>query len=226
MIKTLLVDLDGTILDKNYEYSKELITKFNELINKGINIIFVTGKDYDSFLKHTPIISDAIIENGTVIFEKNKNELLKNEKWNQLIRKNSNPLLRLYKQLRMLKPIWKGNSFTIKSQDIKKDIGIIKKNKLSTNVNISVNKKWIDVTPKPASKLNATRFLLSKKNLGLKEAIYIGDELTDIELLNKVGYPCTIANAHIQVKSIINEKGGRISTKKYSDGVLELIRKL
>ena len=226
MIKTLLIDLDGTILDKNYEYKKGLLIRFNELINKGIKIIFVTGKDFDSFLKHTPMISDAVIENGTVIYEKTNNILLMNEEWNQLISKNSNLLLRLYKHLEMLKPIWKGNSFTIKSQDIKKDIGIIKKNNLSTNVNISVNKKWIDVTPKPASKLNATKFLLRKKNSSLKDAIYIGDELTDIELLNNVGIPCTTANAHNEVKFLINKKGGRISTKKYSDGVLELIRNL
>ena len=82
MIKMIVVDLDGTILDKNRKISERTIEYLKHLKNNGYIIAIATGRIYSSVLKVTKgaefanyIISDT----GACIYDTtNGNTILKN----------------------------------------------------------------------------------------------------------------------------------------------------
>ena len=51
-------------------------------------------------------------------------------------------------------------------------------------------------------KIQVLTTLLEENNINPEDAIYIGDDINDIECLNLVGNPFTVANAHNEVKRI------------------------
>ncbi len=64
MIKLLVLDIDGTIIKKDFTYSKVLHEKLLELQNKGIKVVIATGRMHDGAVPlvkelglNTPIIS-------------------------------------------------------------------------------------------------------------------------------------------------------------------------
>ena len=44
MIKMLVLDIDGTIIKKDFSYSNELKQKLNELQDKGVKVVIATGR--------------------------------------------------------------------------------------------------------------------------------------------------------------------------------------
>ncbi len=73
------------------------------------------------------------------------------------------------------------------------------------------------------NKLDSYKEILDIYNLSDKEVAYIGDGLIDIPILSKVGFPCTVPDAHEKVLSVADF----ITTKKGGNGafreVVELI---
>lgn len=63
-------------------------------------------------------------------------------------------------------------------------------------------------------KVRVAEELCTKLNIGLDEVAYIGDDINDILLLEKVGFSATPANA----PSYIKEKVNFITTKNGGDG--------
>ena len=51
-------------------------------------------------------------------------------------------------------------------------------------------------------KIQVLTRLLEENNISPSNTIYIGDDINDIECLNFVGHPYTVANAHTSVKNL------------------------
>lgn len=83
------------------------------------------------------------------------------------------------------------------------------------------------VNPKCKSKLEAAKEICEELGIELAEVCYVGDDINDVELLSKVGYPCCPPNARPEVKAIkgirvLNTPGGQGAIREICD---EIIRK-
>lgn len=73
------------------------------------------------------------------------------------------------------------------------------------------------------NKLEKVQKLCEERNISLKNAIYVGDDINDIELLKQVGYSCCPSDANEKVKSVVNF----ITDAKGGEGVIrEIVDKL
>lgn len=78
MIKLIVTDLDGTILDNSGNLNEEFEAVFNEIDKKGIIFMAASGRQYPSLLRTFESVKDKmmyIAENGTFVVYKGK-ELL------------------------------------------------------------------------------------------------------------------------------------------------------
>ncbi len=83
----------------------------------------------------------------------------------------------------------------------------------------------IDVFQNERNKINIFKSLLEKYNIEPENALYMGDDINDIECLNIAGFPATVNNAHKTVKSIKNiyitsSDGGQGAVREIADLIL------
>lgn len=77
--KILLSDLDGTLLNEKKEISKENIDAITYFVENGGRFGVATGRDVENalnILKEVPINFYCIFSNGSVLFDKDKGEVL------------------------------------------------------------------------------------------------------------------------------------------------------
>ncbi len=70
MIKLIAIDLDGTLLNKNIEISKENLDAINEAKDKGIHIVIATGRPLlftKPYMKSLNLKTPYIMYNGGMI---------------------------------------------------------------------------------------------------------------------------------------------------------------
>lgn len=83
-----------------------------------------------------------------------------------------------------------------------------------------------DVYQGIADKAAVLKELLDKHGLGLAEVAYIGDDLTDLSILSRVGLPLTVANGVAEVKEevdyITESLGGAGAIREAIELVLKL----
>ena len=68
LIKLIVCDIDGTLLDAYNHFDKESINKIDEKRSKGIEFMFATGRDFsmvEDFCQERDIYSHLILNNGT-----------------------------------------------------------------------------------------------------------------------------------------------------------------
>lgn len=89
----------------------------------------------------------------------------------------------------------------------------------------SAELKIDDVYQGSMSKKAALQDVLNKHHLTADEVCYIGDDLIDIPVMNRVGFPCAVANAVLEVKQsaayVAEKEGGRGAVRE----IVELILK-
>ncbi len=77
--KILLSDLDGTLLNSNRQVSEENIEAIRYFISEGGRFAVATGRDIENILEmlaHVPLNFHCIFSNGSVLFDKDKGEVL------------------------------------------------------------------------------------------------------------------------------------------------------
>lgn len=77
-VKLVVLDIDGTILDDRGDYSNKLAIKLKELISKGIQVVFATGRAYISaktVMKKMGLNVPIIAHNGSRIMVPGVGEL-------------------------------------------------------------------------------------------------------------------------------------------------------
>ncbi|MBW4829065.1 MAG: HAD family hydrolase [Clostridiaceae bacterium] len=79
MFKLVAIDIDGTLIDDDFEVSKRTINKIRALRNKGINITLATGRTYSSAKQYADLlnIDDPIIcYNGALIKDNSNGNII------------------------------------------------------------------------------------------------------------------------------------------------------
>lgn len=80
----------------------------------------------------------------------------------------------------------------------------------------------VDVVPHSLTKANVLKFIPQDARI-----YYFGDGLNDLALLKQERvYPCTMINAHEQVKALVTHRKGKIATQPACLGVHEILLKL
>ncbi len=69
------------------------------------------------------------------------------------------------------------------------------------------------------NKLDIVKHLAEKNHVMLEEIAYVGDDINDIEVLEKVGFPCTVNNASADIKA----KAKYVSKRNGGDGAVREI---
>ena len=75
------------------------------------------------------------------------------------------------------------------------------------------------------NKIKILKDLLKKHNLLPENILYMGDDINDIDCLNYISFPVTVANAHSKVKNIKNifittNNGGQGAVREVVDFIL------
>lgn len=81
-IKLITLDMDGTILDDNSNFSNKIVLRFKALIDKGIHVVFATGRTHrsaENVMKKMGISVPIISHNGTKIVVPEVGELYNNK---------------------------------------------------------------------------------------------------------------------------------------------------
>jgi len=73
-------------------------------------------------------------------------------------------------------------------------------------------------------KLAILKRVIKENNISLDKAAYIGDDLNDIEVLQKVGLAITVADGHLLVKKVCDyatkAKGGRHAVREVCEKII------
>lgn len=82
-----------------------------------------------------------------------------------------------------------------------------------------------DVYQGSLSKVEALHDLMNKYNLTLDEIAYVGDDLNDLPVLTRVGFPCAVANAAPEVKEhallVTKKPGGNGAVREVIEHILK-----
>lgn len=262
MIKLVVSDLDGTIIDKNNAIYKDNLKAISDINNNNIPFVICTGKTYSIYkgLSSTFHASYGIFGNGTSIINLKTGEEIYESLLDstnvinvvKLAKKNSlhlhvytkNQIITeelLYLDLRNYK-LQKNNIYNNKLEFkivpdlleyiLKKEIPISKivisstsslekiKEEILNTLDVSVlnikkygefkdkiiNKEYeyLDIVPKNVSKGNALEFLGNYLNIKKNEILAIGDNLNDLDMVEKAGIGIAVNNAYSELKQVAN----------------------
>jgi len=85
---------------------------------------------------------------------------------------------------------------------------------------LQMDKVFVGAYPK----IVAYEELLQEWNLRDEDVCFIGDDLPDLEILNRVGFAATVANAIFEVKSIVHyvssKEGGKAAVREIIEMIL------
>lgn len=82
------------------------------------------------------------------------------------------------------------------------------------------------VNPNCLTKLQAAQQICDELGISLVNVCFVGDDINDVELLSKVGYPCCPPNARPEVKAIkgirvLHTPGGQGAIREVADEILK-----
>jgi hypothetical protein len=116
MYKAVAIDMDGTLLNENYEISAENVRVLNELLKKGIKIFIVTGRMYQAVVKYFEVLgfkTTCACYNGAKIYDTNAKVIYKKEiefsflksiaNFNEILEKGITPLFFINDELYSVK---------------------------------------------------------------------------------------------------------------------------
>lgn len=259
-IKTLLIDIDGVILNKETDTNHDLWVKLNEIKDSGVSVSLLTSRPY-AFCTH---ILDKFNSAGTHVFDcggfilntadssVNNSAILPNSLIEKLVSyfKQNDPQSKFglsagknfYTNPRYLENL--NNYMPTKTVSLLPEHTVETVNsvwirdaapKTATFVSEAISgldlifksyenegKHSMFILPKEATKLNGAKIWSQATGLDLKDAMYIADEDSDIEILREVGFPACPANASERVKEVCLSTTDR----EYSHGLIEIINEL
>ncbi len=216
MAKILFSDIDGTLAYKEclldgVQISGENVFIHREIqsllaeIKKKIPVILISGRRMSSYLRVKKFIphSAAILEHGGLIC----NDELIFSKWKKVLGSDYfREEGRLWKFANKLRK--KGFYIDRKGREVSFRIQLTESNKilpisLRREVARSLpdwlrainNEKMMDIIPTSSGKLNAASFYLREKKIDINDAIFIGNDESDLELLGVVGKAIISGNA-------------------------------
>lgn len=93
-------------------------------------------------------------------------------------------------------------------------------------VSITHSKTAVDITPKGMNKSSAVDILEKETSFKREEMLAIGDSESDLDIMKLVGFVACPSNANENVKRLVLEKNGYISSFSETKGVVDIFENL
>lgn len=217
-IKAIALDVDGTITDSTRKICINSIKAINQVEEKGIPVIIVTG----NILCSTKMISillgttgGMVAENGGVIKYGDEQRVLGNIKECE----------RAYEYLKTRYPVNKVEFSDQRISEVAIGRNVEEETVKSTlkdfDVKIYDSKFAIHLTDPAVDKGSSLKVLATYLNVKTEEIMAIGDGENDVEFLQVAGLKVAVNNAASELKAMADY----VTHKPYGDGVAEAVSK-
>jgi Cof subfamily protein (haloacid dehalogenase superfamily) len=241
--KTIIVDLDRTLLQTDKSLSKYTIDTLKKCKEKGMNLIVATGRPLRNTTEYNDILNfdSLVLSNGARIITKDKeifNEINKNSAKKILnILEKHNIKITIETKETAYSNVKIDNFETIVVNDLTK---IIEENEvlkiiigLEDENTINIIKEYIDenvyytiahnvvaqIMSSKATKLKGIEKVFELNNYSFEESIFFGDDNDDIGLIQKCKTGVSMSNAIEKVKKASDV----ITLSNDEDGVAKFI---
>ncbi len=93
MIKLILADMDGTLLNSSHQLPEQTMDTIRQLAARGIRFGVASGREYDNIREYFPELADEMIivaDNGTLIYDKTEEiylDVLPGEEVERIVRR-------------------------------------------------------------------------------------------------------------------------------------------
>ncbi|MCK9590776.1 MAG: phosphoglycolate phosphatase [Methanoregula sp.] len=222
MLKALLTDIDGTITDSSRRINTGAVEAIRSLVDEGIEVVLASGNTscfMDALCKMIGTQGTFIAENGGV-FRVGYTGTLRIKGDQDICRKALEIVQAYYrdrgKELVLFSPTYRFSDLAfarmVPVDEVKTILENYPVNVLDTGYAIHLQSPGID-------KGTALEALAREMNLLPSDFLAVGDSLNDIQMLKKAGIGVTVANAHPDIKAVVEF----IAKKEYGNGFVEAI---
>ncbi|MBS3095152.1 HAD family phosphatase [Candidatus Woesearchaeota archaeon] len=253
-MKFLFSDVDGTLVHKtcgqkhiiqvpgeNRYISRYAINSLEE-IRRKLPVAIITGRRLSGYERLSAAIPHdyAIIEHGCVILDRGKPDI----EWASRLKEAVgifgcyNGLLWDYaKSLERegYKTDYDGRLASVRVFLDKPD-NLNEEEKLGLETRVvkeaghllrtTRNQEMLDIIPKAGGKINASNFILSRRVLEINDAIALGDDVNDEDLLLEAGFPMCPGNAVCSIKDIVKKRNGYVSVSNDHEGTIDMLNEV
>ncbi|MDU6196237.1 MAG: Cof-type HAD-IIB family hydrolase [Staphylococcus haemolyticus] len=220
MIKLIATDMDGTLLNAAHEISEENINAIKYAQSKGITVVIATGRAFyeaSTPMAETDLKVPYICLNGAEVRDESFNIMNTSHLNHELVERIKAILDRedVYYQVYTNRGIYTEDP--TRDLDIYLDIarnagqqGDVEKierigQELSTISSLAVSSSSrgnLEITHSDAQKGIALETIANQLHIDLQDVMALGDNLNDVSMLERVGYPVAMDNAIPEVKAI------------------------
>ena len=238
MIKLIALDMDGTLLNDDWDVTERTKAAIQSAQAQGVKVILSTGRPYGrckSYIEELNLDSYTITANGGQIYDPEGKIVIEETMDADLIEKLAN-----------LGQDEDVNMWYITTEDVIHDGGPVdfsahkwlkigfsnldrgQKERLTEALkafdDIEITNSLptnIEINQKGVNKANAVEYVCQQLNIPMDDVFAIGDSMNDYEMLKKVGTGIAMANAQDKIKNIAKA----ISEDNNHDGVGKAIEK-
>jgi phosphoglycolate phosphatase len=218
LIKAVALDVDGTITDKRRRLCPSAILAIQEVENKGIPVIIVTGNilAFSKFLSMLLGTTGGLVaENGGVIqFDEGETvlgDLEKCQKAHDFL-KTIYPVKKVEYSLERVSEIALYRNISSK---------LIKNALKDYDVEIYDSGFAVHITDPKVNKGSSLIKLLQNRGISGEEVLAVGDSENDLDFLKMAGIKVAVANADPELKDLADY----VTEKPYGDGVKEALER-
>lgn len=237
-IKLIAIDMDGTLLNNNYEislYTKEVIKRAQE---KGIHIVLSTGRPLAlcyEYHKELDLKTDIVTANGAQIWTHDKKKLAEYTFDSQIAEDlwTYGDIKRHYMWMVAKDKMFRDSSRPISFHEyewIKLGFGKLREKeklivleKLDNYPDLEITSSSIcniEVNPKNVNKANGLKIVSDRLGITFDNMIAIGDSLNDKSMLEAANIGIAMNNAIPEIKEIADV----ITDTNENDGVAKVIK--
>jgi HAD superfamily hydrolase (TIGR01484 family) len=240
MINFFLIDIDGCLNNgRNKKPNNVKLGKIKNLFASKKDLFSFTlctgrGTGYAKLYAQTLGCTNPVVcENGGLIYYPSKDDIIVNpfitpqdiknlKELDKALKNNLSEIYPSYKKENKKKTMISLNPPDNQNlSEFFDHISLFIKN-YHDAFSITRSSSAVDISPKNINKNKGAELLLKEVNIDYQNVCGIGDSLNDISVLQKVGFPACPNNAESSIKEICKY----VASKKYEDGVLEIISHL
>ncbi len=218
MIKTVAIDVDGTITDNKRRLCPSAIEAIHKAENNGIPVIIVTG----NILAFTKFLSMLLGTTGGLVAE--NGGVIQSDK-GEIVFGDLKKCQKAYEFLKTRYPVRKVEYSVERISEIAlyRDVPskLIKNTLKDFDVEIYDSGFAVHITDPHVNKGSSLLNLLKNKGISGNEVLAVGDSENDLDFLKVAGVKVAVANAEPELKAIADY----VTEKPYGNGVKEALER-
>ncbi|MFV8829214.1 Cof-type HAD-IIB family hydrolase [Alkalihalobacterium sp. APHAB7] len=247
-VKAIVLDLDGTLLDKSGVVSRRNKDYLLEQKEQGVKIILATGRPINMTVaihEQLQLNTPMICLNGAVVYDREIQQVVNDEPMgNHLVDEvydkvtdHAELIISHTSKYNYQVHSKQGNSlfdmWGLANEDVCKDEPILKimvdfeSPRIARDLASQINPQlqiinWgdsVEITKKPVTKWHSLKRILDEYGIDPKETAAFGDGPNDVEMLRNVGIGVAMGNGLIEVKRATKF----VTTSHEEDGVTEFL---